>query len=74
MPLNPNFLDRLLVQVAALILGIVAKITDSRILDTITLFALFYAVLVTFATALQLFLTAQVYNAQSSMDSDDGPQ
>jgi cytochrome bd-type quinol oxidase subunit 2 len=71
MKLTSNLVHFILVQVIALICGIVAKITDSRALDVLTLFFLFYAILVTFSTALQLFLTAQVYNAHTSLDRED---
>ncbi len=71
MKLTSNLGHFIMVQVLALICGIVAKITDSRALDILSLFFLFYAVLVTFSAALQLFLTAQVYNAHTSLGNDD---
>lgn len=70
MKLTSNLVHFIMVQVLALICGIVARITDSRALDVLSLFFLFYAVLVTFSAALQLFLTAQVYNAHTSIDND----
>ena len=71
MKLTSNLVHFILVQVVALICGLIAKVTDSRALDVVTLFFLFYAILVTFSTALQLFLTAQVYNAHTSLKGDD---
>jgi hypothetical protein len=71
MKLTAALVHFILVQVLALICGIVAKITDSRLLDILSLFLLFYAVLITFSAALQLFLTAQVYNAHASLPNDD---
>jgi hypothetical protein len=71
MKLTANLVHFILVQVLALICGIIAKITDSRVMDVLSLFLLFYAVLVTFATALQLFLTAQVYNTHASLGGDE---
>ena len=70
MTLTSNLVHFIMVQVLTLVCGITAKITDSRMLDVLSLFLLFYAVLVTFATAIQLFLTAQVYNAHASLDDD----
>jgi hypothetical protein len=72
MKLTSNLVHFIMVQVLTLICGIVAKITDSRTLDVLSLFFLFYAVLVTFSAALQLFLTAQIYNAHTSLNDDDG--
>jgi hypothetical protein len=74
MKLTSNLVHFIMVQVVALTCGIVARITDSRILDVLSLFFLFYAVLVTFSAALQLFLTAQIYNAHTSIGNDDGEQ
>ena len=71
MRLTSALVHFIMVQVLTLICAIVAKITDSRALDVLTLFCLFYAILVTFATALQLFLTAQLYNAHASLGNDD---
>lgn len=71
MKLTSNLVHFIMVQVLALICGVVAKITDSRVLDVLSLFFLYYAVLVTFSAALQLFLTAQVYNAHTSLGGDD---
>lgn len=71
MTLTSNLVHFILVQVLTLICAIVAKITDSRTLDVLTLLLLYYAILVTFATALQLFLTAQLYNAHASLGEDD---
>ena len=59
------------IQVLALIIGIIAKVTDSRTLDVVSLFFLYYAVLVTFAAAMQLFLTAQIYNAHASLKNEE---
>jgi len=74
MKLTAALVHFIMVQVLTVICAIIAKITDSRILDILTLFCLFYAVLVTFAAALQLFLTAQLYNAHASLGDDDKGQ
>jgi hypothetical protein len=68
MVLTSNLVHFILAQVITLVCAIVAKITDSRLLDIFTLAFLFYAVLVAFATALQLFQTAMIYNARASLD------
>ena len=71
MALTSALVHFILVQVLTLVCGILAKITDSRVLDVLSLFLLFYAVLVTFSAALQLFLTAQIYNAHGGADEGD---
>jgi hypothetical protein len=71
MKLTANLVHFILAQVLALLCGIVAKIIDSRLLDIATLALLLYAVLVTLATALQLFQTAVIYNAHASLGNDD---
>ncbi|WP_426414238.1 hypothetical protein [Bradyrhizobium ganzhouense] len=65
--LTANLVHFIFVQVAALVTGIVAKIVDFRILDVLSLFLLFYAVLVTLSAAFQLFQTARIYNAKASL-------
>lgn len=72
MKLTANLVHFILAQVLALVSGIVAKIINSRVLDVVTLALLLYAVLVTLATALQLFQTAIIYNANASLGNDDG--
>jgi dihydrodipicolinate synthetase family protein len=74
MKLTANLLHFMLVQVLALTCAIAAKITDTRALDVLSLFLLFYAVLVTFSAGMQLFLTAIIYNAKSSLDHAEGPE
>lgn len=71
MKLTANLVHFILVQVLALSCGIVAKITDLRALDILTLVLLLYAILVTLSAALQLFQTAIIYNAHASLRSDD---
>lgn len=67
MKLTASLIHFILVQVLALTSAIVARMTEKATLDVITLFLLFYAVLVTFAAGLQLFLTALIYNAKASV-------
>jgi len=49
---------------------------EQPFMELISLFMLFYAVIVTFAAGMQLFLTAVIYNARASLDakkkSNDG--
>ncbi|MES2600525.1 MAG: hypothetical protein V4602_06920 [Pseudomonadota bacterium] len=68
MKLTASLIHFILVQVLALTTAIVARITGSAGVDILALFLLFYAVLVTFAAGLQLFLTAIIYNARASLD------
>jgi len=42
-------------------------------MDFVSLFLLFYAVIVTFAAGLQLFLTAVIYNTRASLDTNRTP-
>ena len=76
MKLTASLIHFILVQVLALVSAIVARITESTSVDVFALFLLFYAVLVTFAAGIQLFLTAIIYNAKASLDgkknSDSG--
>lgn len=67
MNLTANLVHFILVQVVALICGLVAKVTNIKALDTFSLFFLFYAVLVALAAGFQLFKTAIIYNAQASL-------
>jgi hypothetical protein len=67
MKLTANLTHYILVQVIALIVAAVAKITGWRILDFVSLFFLLYAVIVTFAAGVQLFHTAVIYNAKASL-------
>jgi hypothetical protein len=69
MKLTASLIHFILVQVLALVCAIVARITESPSVDVLALFLLFYAVLVTFAAGLQLFLTAVIYNARESIDA-----
>jgi Co/Zn/Cd efflux system component len=71
MKLTANLVHFILIQVIALVSGIVAKITDYRALDVLTLVFLLYAILATFSAALQLFQTAMIYNATASLKSHD---
>jgi hypothetical protein len=68
MKLTASLIHFILIQVLALIAAIVARITESTSVDVLALFLLFYAVLVTFAAGMQLFLTAIIYNAKASLD------
>jgi hypothetical protein len=74
MKLTANLVHFILVQVLALVCGIIAKITDARALDVVTLILLFYAILCTLSAALQLFQTAVIYNAHASLDAADKDQ
>jgi hypothetical protein len=67
MKLTASLIHFILAQVIALVAAIVGRITESPSLDVLALFLLFYAVMVTFAAGLQLFLTAVIYNAKASM-------
>lgn len=67
MRLTASLIHFILAQVLALVAAIVGRITESPSIDVLALFLLFYAVMVTFAAGLQLFLTAVIYNAKASM-------
>jgi hypothetical protein len=67
--LTASLIHFILVQVLALVSAIAAKIIEAPGVDVLVLFLLFYAVLVTLAAGLQLFLTAIIYNASASMDA-----
>lgn len=71
MKLTASLIHFILVQVLALISAIVARITEVTSIDVLALFLLFYAVLVTFAAGMQLFLTAIIYNAKASLDKQE---
>lgn len=73
MKLTASLIHFILVQVLALTSAIAAKITETPSLDVLALFLLFYAVLVTFAAGLQLFLTAIIYNAKASIHAEEEP-
>jgi hypothetical protein len=73
MKLTASLIHFILVQVLALVSAIVARITESTTIDILALFLLFYAVLVTFAAGMQLFLTAIIYNARASLDEQKKP-
>jgi hypothetical protein len=68
MKLVSSLVHFILVQALALVVAILAKLTESRCLDILCLVLLFYAILVTFAAALELFVTARIYNARASLD------
>jgi hypothetical protein len=68
MILTTSLLHFILVQVVALSVGVLAKITDTRWLDVVCLFLLFYAVLSTFAAGVHLFRTAVIYNRMARLD------
>jgi hypothetical protein len=72
--LTASLIHFILIQVTALISAIIAHITASPGLDTLALFFLFYAILVTLAAGMQLFLTALIYNARASIDSREPPE
>jgi hypothetical protein len=65
MTLTTSLLHFILVQVAALTVGVLAKITNTKWLDVFSLFLLFYAVLSTFAAGVHLFRTAVIYNTMA---------
>ncbi len=69
MTLTSSLIHFVLVQVSALVLGIMAKLTNSPLLEIISLFFLFYAVLSTAAIGIQLFHTARIYNARAGRDN-----
>jgi hypothetical protein len=68
MTLTTSLLHFILVQVAALCVGALAKITNTGWLDVVSLFLLFYAVLSTFAAGVHLFRTAVIYNTKAGLD------
>jgi hypothetical protein len=74
MKLTGSLIHFILVQVLALVSAIIARMTDRVFIDFISLFLLFYAVIVTFAAGLQLFLTATIYNAKASLDAKQKPK
>lgn len=67
MVLTTNLAHFILVQVFALLFGIMGKLTEQALLESIALFFLFYAVLVVLSTGIQLFQTAKIYNAAASL-------
>jgi hypothetical protein len=67
--LTGSLIHFILVQVFA---AIVARMTERPLIDLLSLFLLFYAVIVTFAAGLQLFLTAVIYNKKASVDAKIG--
>lgn len=73
MKLTSSLIHFILVQVSALVSAIVARMTDQSFMDFVSLFLLFYAVIVTFAAGLQLFLTAVIYNTRASLDTNGPP-
>lgn len=74
MKFTSNLAHLILIQVVAMVSGIIAKITESRMLDVVTLVFLMYAILATFSTAIQLFQTARIYSATVSLRSDDNDE
>lgn len=68
MKMTASLIHFILIQVLALVSAIVARVTEWSSVDVLALFLLFYAVLVTFAAGLQLYLTAIIYNAKASID------
>jgi hypothetical protein len=73
MKLTGSLIHFILVQVLALVTAIIARMTDRTFMDFVSLFLLFYAVIVTFAAGLQLFLTAVIYNARASINAKEKP-
>jgi hypothetical protein len=71
MLLTASLTHFLLVQVLALVVASIAKITAIHWLEYASLFFLIYAVLVTFAAGMQLFNTALIYNAKASIPERD---
>ena len=72
--LTANLVHFMIVQAAALIIGIVGKITANNSIDTLALFFLFYGILVTVSVGIQLLQTARIYNAYASIDSEKRDQ
>lgn len=71
MKLTSSLIHFILVQVIALVTSIIASITGGVTIDTISLFFLFYAVLVTFAAGIQLFLSAIISNTKAELDAQE---
>jgi hypothetical protein len=67
MMLTASLTHFVLIQVLALIIAGLAKITGNRLLDYLSLFFCLYAILVTFAAAMQLFHAGVIYNAKASI-------
>jgi hypothetical protein len=71
MKLTASLIHFILVQVLALLCAIVGRMTEATPVEFFSLFLLFYAVIITFAAGMQLFLTAIIYNAKASLDSKE---
>lgn len=69
MTLTTSLLHFILVQVCALTFGVLAKITGATVLDVISLYFLFYAILSTFAAGIHLFRTAVIYNTRAGLET-----
>jgi hypothetical protein len=65
--MSANLTHFILVQVLALICAIVTKIVQQVWLEPIAAFLLFYAVAVTLAAGIQLFLAATIYNKDAGL-------
>src|SRR5262249_19293424 len=65
----------LFLQVIALTLAIIARLTDCGTLEPVVMFFLFYAILVIVPAGLHLYATAQIYNASASVPNakEKGP-
>ena len=70
MKLIGNLIHFILVQVGALTAAIIARMTNVWWIEYLTLLLLFYAVFVTFAAGIQLFLTAVIYNTKESVNKE----
>jgi hypothetical protein len=65
--LTANLVHFIFVQVITLTVAMMAKLINSMTLDVVTMFLLFYAVLVILSAAIQLFETAIIYNMNASI-------
>jgi hypothetical protein len=70
MTLTAALVHFIVVQVSALVVGIVTQIVGSDLLELLTLFFLFYAIFTALAAGVQLFNTAIIYNASSSITDE----
>lgn len=70
MRLTANLVHFIVVQAAALVVGIVGKMTGNLTVDLFALFFLFYGVLVTVSAGIQLLQTAGIYNSHASLETE----
>lgn len=67
-----NLVHYVLIQSLALVSGVIGRSIKVAWMDDVVLFLLFYAVLSTLSSALQLFQTAELYNSYASRPDGEG--